>query len=129
MTEGDATVTFHVDSEVGRLRQVILHKPGLELSRLTPTNVEELLFDDVLWAKRAREEHDAFAAALRDHDVTVHYFDVLLAETVANSTHANGCSIACSTPTPSARRWSSRCAAWPRRSMPNGSPSCSSAAC
>ncbi|HEY1738216.1 MAG TPA: arginine deiminase [Acidimicrobiia bacterium] len=77
-------MTFHVDSEVGRLRQVILHKPGLELSRLTPTNVEELLFDDVLWAKRAREEHDAFAAALRDQGVTVHYFDVLLAETLAN---------------------------------------------
>jgi arginine deiminase len=72
-------VTFHVDSEVGRLRQVILHKPGLELSRLTPTNVEELLFDDVLWSKRAREEHDAFAAALRDCGVTVHYFEELLA--------------------------------------------------
>src|SRR4051794_19847188 len=76
-------MTFHVDSEVGRLRQVILHKPGLELSRLTPANVEELLFDDILWAKRAREEHDAFAEALRDRGVTVHYFEVLLAETLA----------------------------------------------
>ncbi len=44
---------FHVDSEVGRLRQVILHRPGLELSRLTPRNVDALLFDDILWAKRA----------------------------------------------------------------------------
>ncbi len=77
---------FHVDSEVGRLRQVILHKPGLELSRLTPTNVESLLFDDVLWAKRAREEHDAFASALRDRGVTVHYFEALLAETLTNPT-------------------------------------------
>ena len=50
--------TFHVDSEVGPLRQVILHRPGLELSRLTPRNVDALLFDDILWAKRAREEHE-----------------------------------------------------------------------
>ena len=73
-------MTFHVDSEVGRLRQVILHKPGLELSRLTPTNVEELLFDDVMWADRARAEHDAFVAQLRDRGVVVHHFHDLLAE-------------------------------------------------
>ncbi|MFF9819093.1 arginine deiminase [Streptomyces sp. NPDC014006] len=74
--------TFHVDSEVGRLRQVVLHRPGLELSRLTPRNVDALLFDDILWAKRAREEHDAFAQALRDHGVRVHYFADLLARTL-----------------------------------------------
>ncbi|MFF5142984.1 arginine deiminase [Streptomyces sp. NPDC013157] len=72
--------TFHVDSEVGRLRQVILHRPGLELSRLTPRNVDALLFDDILWAKRAREEHDAFAQVLRDHGARVHYFGDLLAQ-------------------------------------------------
>jgi arginine deiminase len=77
-------MSFHVDSEVGKLRQVILHKPGLELSRLTPTNVDELLFDDILWSKRAREEHDAFAAALRDRGVTVHYFEALLGEVLDN---------------------------------------------
>jgi arginine deiminase len=44
-------VTFHVDSEVGQLRQAIVHRPGLELSRLTPQNIGELLFDDVMWAK------------------------------------------------------------------------------
>ena len=74
---------FHVDSEVGRLRQVILHRPGLELSRLTPRNVDALLFDDILWAKRAREEHDAFAQVLRDHGARVHYFADLLAQTLA----------------------------------------------
>ncbi|MFI1536405.1 arginine deiminase [Streptomyces anandii] len=74
--------TFHVDSEVGRLRQVILHRPGLELSRLTPRNVDALLFDDILWAKRAREEHDAFAQVLRDHGARVHYFADLLARTL-----------------------------------------------
>ena len=71
---------FHVDSEVGRLRQVILHRPGPELARLTPRNVDALLFDDILWAKRAREEHDAFAQALRDQGVRVHYFAELLAQ-------------------------------------------------
>jgi len=77
-------MTFHVDSETGRLRQVILHRPGLELSRLTPDNVKDLLFDDILWAKRAREEHDAFAQALRDRGVTVHYFAELLAQVLEN---------------------------------------------
>ncbi|HLI41987.1 MAG TPA: arginine deiminase [Streptosporangiaceae bacterium] len=76
-------MSFNVASEVGRLRQVIVHRPGLELSRLTPRNVRELLFDDVLWAGRAAEEHDAFAQVLRDRGVRVHYFGQLLAETVA----------------------------------------------
>ena len=71
--------TFGVHSEVGRLRQVILHRPGLELTRLTPQNVDDLLFDDVMWAERARSEHDAFAQLLRDRGVTVHYFHHLLA--------------------------------------------------
>jgi arginine deiminase len=73
-------MSFSVQSEVGQLRQVIVHRPGLELSRLTPGNVGELLFDDVLWAGRAREEHDAFAEALRGRGVQVHYFGQLLAE-------------------------------------------------
>jgi len=52
----------------------------MELSRLTPGNVDELLFDDVLWAARAREEHDAFVAQLRRAGVQVHLFGDLLAE-------------------------------------------------
>ncbi|HEX5189167.1 MAG TPA: arginine deiminase [Streptosporangiaceae bacterium] len=75
-------MSFTVQSEVGRLRQVVVHRPGLELSRLTPRNVADLLFDDVLWAKRAKEEHDAFAEALRDKGVTVHYFGELLGQTL-----------------------------------------------
>lgn len=73
-------MSLHVDSEVGSLRQVVLHRPGLEVSRLTPSNVESLLFDDVLWLKRAKEEHDAFAESLRDKGVKVHYFAELLGE-------------------------------------------------
>ena len=73
-------MTFSVASEAGQLRQVIVHRPGLELSRLTPRNVGELLFDDVMWAKKAKEEHDAFAEELRDRGVRVHYFGQLLGE-------------------------------------------------
>jgi arginine deiminase len=73
---------FHVDSEVGTLRQVILHRPELELKRLTPDNAADLLFDDVLWVSEAQAEHDVFAQALRDHGVTVHYYRDLFAETL-----------------------------------------------
>jgi arginine deiminase len=75
-------MTFGVQSEVGQLRQAIVHRPGLELSRLTPRNIGELLFDDVLWASKAKEEHDVFAEILRDRGVRVHYFGQLLAETL-----------------------------------------------
>jgi arginine deiminase len=73
---------FHVDSETGRLKQVILHRPDLEMKRLTPSNKDELLFDDVLWVKRAREEHDGFADALRDRGIRVHLFTDLLRESL-----------------------------------------------
>jgi arginine deiminase len=75
---------FHVASEVGRLRQVILHRPGLELKRLTPDNAADLLFDDMLWVSEAQAEHDRFAQALRDRGVTVHYYSDLLAQTMEN---------------------------------------------
>jgi arginine deiminase len=73
---------FHVDSEAGRLRRVILHRPDLELKRLTPSNKDALLFDDVLWVRRARAEHDGFADILRDRGVEVHLFGDLLRETL-----------------------------------------------
>ena len=65
------TGRLYVGSEVGALRRVVLHRPDLELQRLTPTNKDELLFDDVLWVRRARQEHDAFADALRERGVEV----------------------------------------------------------
>lgn len=76
-------MTLHVDSEVGHLRQAILHRPDLELKRLTPSNHDEYLFDDVLWVKQAKQEHDAFAETLRDLGVRVHLLDQLLVETLA----------------------------------------------
>jgi arginine deiminase len=71
------------DSEVGRLRTVMLHRPGAELGRLTPRNNDQLLFDGIPWLGRAQDEHDAFAQALRDHDVEVLYLAKLLIETLA----------------------------------------------
>jgi len=70
------------DSEVGTLRTVLLHRPGNELKRLTPRNSADLLFDGIPWVGRAQDEHDAFAAALRDRGVEVLYLHELLVETL-----------------------------------------------
>ena len=51
---------FGAHSEIGKLRKVIVHRPGLEMRRLTPTNAAELLFDDVIWSRKARMHHDGF---------------------------------------------------------------------
>lgn len=67
-------------SEVGRLRTVMLHRPGPELQRLTPRNNDKLLFDGIPWVSRAQDEHDAFAQVLRDRDVEVLYLTDLLTE-------------------------------------------------
>jgi arginine deiminase len=69
-----------VHSETGRLHEVIVHRPDLSLRRLTPDNCRALLFDDVLWVKRARQEHDVFVDALRERGVIVHPFGELLAQ-------------------------------------------------
>ena len=76
------TRTLGADSEVGRLRTVLLHRPGPELSRLTPRNNDSLLFDGIPWVARAQDEHDAFAAELTTRDVRVLYLTDLLTETL-----------------------------------------------
>jgi arginine deiminase len=73
-----------VDSEVGRLREVVLHRPGLELRRLTPANKDALLFDELVWVTRAQEEHDGFAALLEGAGVRVRLFADLLRDVVAD---------------------------------------------
>src|ERR671930_994300 len=73
----------YVDSEVGQLGIVLLHRPGSELARLTPRNNDSLLFDGIPWVGRAQEEHDGFAAALRERGVEVLYLADLLAEALA----------------------------------------------
>src|SRR3954447_5152241 len=77
------TRTFGVGSEVGRLHQVIVHRPGRELARLTPQNKDDLLFDDLLWVRRAQEEHDEFTAALAGAGAEVLHLADLLRETLA----------------------------------------------
>ena len=74
---------FGVYSEVGQLRKVMVHRPGLEHTRLTPSNAAELLFDDVLWVARAKAEHDMFAEAMRSRGVEVFEAETLLAQALA----------------------------------------------
>jgi arginine deiminase len=76
---------FGANSEVGKLRKVMVHRPDLSLQRLTPTNHDELLFDDVLWVERAQFEHDQFVARMRERGVEVYHLSELLAEALAAS--------------------------------------------
>ncbi|WP_296761021.1 arginine deiminase [Varibaculum sp.] len=75
-------MTLGVWSEVGRLQRVLVHRPGKELNRLTPSNRDELLFDDILWLEKAREDHDTFTAILSAENAEVVYLADLLAETL-----------------------------------------------
>ncbi|WP_312633385.1 arginine deiminase [Pseudescherichia sp.] len=72
----------YVGSEVGQLRSVMLHRPNLSLKRLTPSNCQDLLFDDVLSVERAGEEHDIFATTLREQGVEVLLLTDLLTQTL-----------------------------------------------
>jgi len=71
---------FDVTSEIGALRKVLLHEPDLELARLTPSNVDELLFDEIMWVERAKQEHRAFAAVLRARGAEVFLLGELMVE-------------------------------------------------
>jgi arginine deiminase len=73
-----------VASETGRLRQVLVHRPGGELSRVTPQNCQELLFDDTPWPERAAEEHDVFVALLRSRGVEVRHLLEVLEQALAD---------------------------------------------
>ena len=80
-----STVTETVlgaNSEVGKLNMVMVHRPDLAHERLSPSNCRELLFDDVIWVRRARQEHDAFVDLMRERGVEVLLFHELLAETL-----------------------------------------------
>jgi arginine deiminase len=69
-------------SEVGPLKKVLLHRPGLELKNLTPRYLEDLLFDEIPWLAKAQVEHDGFAQALKDNGVDVYYVDQMLLDIV-----------------------------------------------
>jgi arginine deiminase len=76
---------FGAHSEVGKLRKVMVHRPELSLQRLTPSNHDDLLFDDVLWVERAQFEHDRFVEKMRERGVEVFLFRDLLSEALAAS--------------------------------------------
>lgn len=77
-------------SETGRLRHVLVHRPGDELRRLTPSNRHTLLFDDVLWAERAAAEHDEFTRLMQSVGVQVHLLADLLCESIRESSACRG---------------------------------------
>jgi arginine deiminase len=85
---GGNMASFGVHSEVGRLRQVMVHRPDLSLKRLTPSNHDDLLFDDVLWVERAQYEHDQFVARMRERGIEVFLLQDLLAEALDANTEA-----------------------------------------
>lgn len=73
---------IQVKSEIGPLKQVMLHRPGKELEHLVPGELERLLFDDIPYLKAAKQEHDVFAGILREQGVQVLYLEELMAETL-----------------------------------------------
>jgi len=71
---------INVTNEIGTLRSVLVHRPGRELERLTPRYLEEMLFEDIPWLKKIREEHDLFAQTLSKRGCKVYYYHDLLAD-------------------------------------------------
>jgi arginine deiminase len=82
MTDASPTPALGVASEVGKLNSVMVHRPDLAHERLSPTNCHDLLFDDVIWVRRARQEFDAFVDLMRERGTEVLLFHELLAETL-----------------------------------------------
>src|SRR5690554_2955080 len=73
---------IHVNTEIGKLKKVMLHRPGKELENIKPEWLERLLFDDIPWLEYAQKEHDEFAQVFRNNGVEVVYLEDLIAETL-----------------------------------------------
>lgn len=78
-------MAIHVKSEIGKLKKVMLHRPGQELEHLVPEDLERLLFDDIPYLKTARNEHDLFAGIMRGQGVEVVYLEDLVADVLKDS--------------------------------------------
>ena len=76
------TSPIHVYSEIGKLKTVMLHRPGKELENLSPEILNRMLIDDIPYLKIAQEEHDYFAKTLQDQGIHVLYLEDLLAESL-----------------------------------------------
>ncbi len=83
--QGRQRTGIYNTSEIGRLKKVMLHRPGRELENLMPEYLERLLFDDIPYLQEAQREHDAFAQCLRDNGVEVLYLTDLVAETIRDA--------------------------------------------
>jgi arginine deiminase len=77
-------MTLRVESEIGRLRRVLVHRPGYEIDRMVPSMMERLLFDDILDGDQAREEHGGFRAVLQAAGVETLDPQELLAEVLTD---------------------------------------------
>ncbi len=78
--------SINVNSEIGKLKTVLLYEPGDEINNLTPNTLDELLFDDIPWLPIAKKEHNAFAKAFKDNNVEVLYLNKLVEEVLESST-------------------------------------------
>lgn len=81
-TETRTRSGLHNTSEIGKLKKVLLHRPGRELENLMPEHLERLLFEDIPYLRAAQEDHDAFARCLEDHGAEVVYLSDLAAEAI-----------------------------------------------
>ena len=116
---------YGVHSEVGKLRKVLVCSPGLAHERLTPTNCDDLLFDDVLWVQNARRDHFDFMDKMRDRGVEVVELHDLLTETMADPGRQGlAAGPQDRAPTRSGSAWSTTPAASSTRCSRGGSPSC-----
>lgn len=76
-------MAIRVTNEIGKLKKVLLHRPGHELEQLVPELLDLLLFDDIPYLNAAQKEHDHFASVLRENGAEVVYLEDLVAETIA----------------------------------------------
>ncbi|HEY5537279.1 MAG TPA: arginine deiminase [Acetobacterium sp.] len=81
-----AEKSLKIESEIGKLKKVLIHRPGKELERIVPDSLKELLFEDIPWLKRMQEEHDAFAKILVQHGAEVFYVENLLKDILKDTT-------------------------------------------
>ena len=72
-----------INSEIGKLKKIMLHRPGLEIDRLVPEELNEVLFEDIPWMNRMKTEHDSFVATLKSNGVEVLYLSDLLEEIIS----------------------------------------------
>lgn len=80
---------IEINSEIGKLTSVLLHRPGKEIENVTPDSMEQLLFDDIPYLPAMQKEHDFFAEALKQRDIEVLYIDQLMIETFKNEEAKN----------------------------------------